>query len=73
MPMAEVKRIMIAHVQELHDFYGQGKGARIARKHVSWYLKEHAPDDQFRRSFNAIEDASEQLEVLEAFLNILRK
>ncbi|HID8368309.1 TPA: tRNA dihydrouridine synthase DusB [Providencia stuartii] len=67
MPMAEVKRIMIAHVQELHDFYGQGKGARIARKHVSWYLKEHAPDDQFRRSFNAIEDASEQLEVLEAF------
>lgn len=67
MPMAEVKRIMIAHVQELHDFYGQGKGARIARKHVSWYLQEHAPDDQFRRSFNAIEDASEQLEVLEAF------
>lgn len=67
MPMAEVKRIMIAHVQELHDFYGQGKGARIARKHVSWYLQEHAPDGQFRRSFNAIEDASEQLEVLEAF------
>ncbi len=49
--------------------YGQGKGARIARKHVSWYLKEHAPDDQFR-SFNTIEDASEQLEVLEAFLKI---
>lgn len=67
MPMAEVQRIMLAHVQELHDFYGQGKGARIARKHVSWYLKEHAPDDQFRRSFNTIEDASEQLEVLEAF------
>ena len=67
MPMAEVQRIMLAHVQELHDFYGQGKGARIARKHVSWYLREHAPDDQFRRSFNAIEDASEQLEVLEAF------
>ncbi len=67
MPMADVKSIMLGHVRELHDFYGQGKGARIARKHVSWYLKEHAPDDQFRRSFNAIEDASEQLEVLEAF------
>ncbi|MFB9997536.1 MULTISPECIES: tRNA dihydrouridine synthase DusB [Providencia] len=67
MPMAEVKSTMLGHVRELHDFYGQGKGARIARKHVSWYLQEHAPDDQFRRSFNAIEDASEQLEVLEAF------
>lgn len=31
------------------------------------YLREHAPDDQFRRTFNAIEDASEQLEALEAY------
>ncbi|MCE1741394.1 hypothetical protein LWT88_22250, partial [Enterobacter hormaechei] len=26
-----------------------------------------APDDQFRRTFNTIEDASEQLEVLGAY------
>lgn len=70
MPIAEVQQIMLAHIQELHDFYGQGKGARIARKHVSWYLKEHAPDDQFRRTFNAIEEASEQLEALGAFFEI---
>ena len=31
------------------------------------YLREHAPNDQFRRTFNAIEDASEQLEALEAY------
>lgn len=43
------------------------QGYRIARKHVSWYLQEHAPNDQFRRTFNAIEDASEQLEALEAY------
>lgn len=74
LPIAEVQQIMQKHVRELHDFYGQGKGTRIARKHVSWYLKEHAPDDQFRRSFNAIEDASEQLEALEAYFeNFLRK
>ena len=67
LPLAEVKRLLCAHVRELHDFYGQAKGYRIARKHVSWYLQEHAPDDQFRRTFNAIEDASEQLEALEAY------
>jgi tRNA-dihydrouridine synthase B len=55
----------------LHDFYGQAKGYRIARKHVSWYLQEHAPNDQFRRTFNAIEDASEQLEALEAYFENL--
>lgn len=67
MPIAEVQCLMQAHVKELHDFYGLSKGIRIARKHVSWYLREHAPDDQFRRTFNTIEDASEQLEVLEAY------
>ncbi|HGJ5882413.1 tRNA dihydrouridine synthase DusB [Arsenophonus sp.] len=67
MPIAEVQCLMQAHVKELHDFYGLSKGIRIARKHVSWYLREHAPDDQFRRTFNTIEDASEQLEVLGAY------
>lgn len=39
LPLAEVKRLLCAHVRELHDFYGQAKGYRIARKHVSWYLQ----------------------------------
>lgn len=67
LPLAEVKRLLCAHVRELHAFYGPAKGYRIARKHVSWYLQENAPNDQFRRTFNAIEDASEQLEALEAY------
>ncbi|MCL2898140.1 tRNA dihydrouridine synthase DusB [Brenneria tiliae] len=71
MPLAEVKRLLIKHIRELHDFYGPGKGFRIARKHVSWYLRENAPNDQFRRTFNAIEDASEQLEALEAYFENL--
>ncbi|MGV3345328.1 tRNA dihydrouridine synthase DusB [Enterobacteriaceae bacterium LUAb1] len=71
LPLAEVKHLLVAHIRELHDFYGSGKGYRIARKHVSWYLQEHAPDDQFRRTFNAIEDASKQLEALEAYFENL--
>ncbi len=73
MPLAEAKHLLIAHIRELHDFYGHDKGYRIARKHVSWYLREHAPDAQFRRSFNAIENTSEQLEALEAYFENLRK
>ncbi|MEY4922824.1 MAG: tRNA-dihydrouridine synthase [Pseudomonadota bacterium] len=71
MPLGEVQRLLNGHIRELHDFYGSGKGFRIARKHVSWYLQEHAPNDQFRRTFNAIEDASEQLEALEAYFENL--
>lgn len=71
MPLAEVRRLLMEHVRELHDFYGPGKGLRIARKHVSWYLREHAPNDQFRRAFNAIEDAGEQLAALDAYFENL--
>ncbi|STD28177.1 Probable tRNA-dihydrouridine synthase [Edwardsiella tarda] len=71
MPLGEIKQLLAGHVKELHDFYGSGKGLRIARKHVSWYLQAHAPNDQFRRTFNAIEDASEQLEALEAYFEKL--
>lgn len=71
MPLAEVKRLFINHILELHDFYGPGKGFCIVRKHISRYLQEHAPNDQLRRTFNAIEDASEQLEALEAYFENL--
>ncbi|WP_342220843.1 tRNA dihydrouridine synthase DusB [Candidatus Fukatsuia endosymbiont of Tuberolachnus salignus] len=71
MPLGEVQRLLNGHIRELHDFYGSSKGFRIARKHVSWCLREHAPNDQFRRTFNAIEDASEQLEALKAYFENL--
>ncbi len=66
LPLAEVKRLLCTHVRELHDFYGQAKGTE-SRVNTSPVSPEHAPDDQFRRTFNAIEDASEQLEALEAY------
>ncbi len=37
--LEEVRTILLGHVQELHQFYGELKGLRIARKHVGWYLK----------------------------------
>lgn len=35
LPLGEVKHLLMEHVRKLHDFYGPGKGFRIARKHVS--------------------------------------
>lgn len=69
--LAEVRRSVLEHVRLLHRFYGPGKGYRIVRKHVAWYLKAHAPDDQFRRTFNAIDNPSEQWEALEAYFENL--
>jgi len=67
LPIGEVKAILLGHVQELHQFYGDFLGPRIARKHVSWYLKGHVQASAFRRTFNAIDAANEQLDALEGY------
>ncbi|SJN38109.1 tRNA dihydrouridine synthase B [Vibrio casei] len=66
-PKEEVQNILLGHVQALHKFYGEFLGPRIARKHVGWYLKEHDESGDFRRIFNAIEDADQQLDVLKGY------
>ncbi|PKF49314.1 tRNA dihydrouridine synthase DusB [Enterovibrio nigricans] len=65
--MEEVQTILLGHVQELHQFYGEFKGHRIARKHVGWYLKEHDQIGDFRQAFNAIEDAHQQIDALQDY------
>ncbi|MCE0493827.1 tRNA dihydrouridine synthase DusB [Vibrio salinus] len=69
LPVKEVKEILLGHVLALHHFYGEYLGPRIARKHVSWYLKEHKQAGEFRRTFNAIEVAGLQLEALEGYFD----
>jgi tRNA-dihydrouridine synthase B len=67
LPAEEVKDILLGHVRDLHHFYGEYLGPRIARKHVGWYLKEHEQAGEFRRTFNAIDAAPLQLEALNGY------
>ena len=55
----------------LHQFYGEEKGYRIARKHVGWYIENLAPNSTFKRAFNALESTKAQLNALEGFLEDL--
>ncbi|WP_373565859.1 tRNA dihydrouridine synthase DusB [Microbulbifer okhotskensis] len=56
----EVRNILLAHLGELHQFYGEVMGVRIARKHVGWYLKTLADSESFRKTFFQIESAEIQ-------------
>ncbi len=40
--VTEIRSILLGHVMELHQFYGNYMGVRIARKHVSWYIHAFA-------------------------------
>nr|WP_243411428.1 tRNA dihydrouridine synthase DusB [Marinobacter halophilus] len=71
-PLNEVEQILTEHLAELHSFYGEKMGVRIARKHVGWYLQSHDQSKQFRQRFNAIEDALEQKDRIEQYFSGLR-
>ncbi len=70
-PLSEQQAVLHEHVVNVHDFYGDVMGARIARKHVGWYLAEHDKDNQFRRTFNGLEEAQAQLDALDDYFQSL--
>ena len=49
-PIAEVRDIMLAHLRDLHAFYGEVSGVRVARKHIDWYAKGRATAHAFRHA-----------------------
>ncbi|MFQ3288404.1 MAG: tRNA-dihydrouridine synthase B [Alteromonadaceae bacterium] len=63
----EIGSILIGHVNELHTFYGEFMGVRIARKHVSWYMQQHDQEKTFRSIFNGLLSAEDQLESLNLY------
>ena len=65
--LGEVRSILMEHLTNLHQFYGEPMGARIARKHVGWYLHAHDENGQFRRVFNALETPQQQVEALNEY------
>ena len=40
--VAEVRRLLLEHLQEHYALYGDFTGVRTARKHIGWYVKRAA-------------------------------
>ncbi len=69
--VAEVRTVAGGHLQDLYSFYGAEKGARIARKHIAWYLAATPDAAAFRQQLNRIENADEQFEAVMQYLDAL--
>jgi len=68
---AEARDIMVAHLRDLYDFYGQEPGARIARKHIGWYCGQHAHAEAFRRSVMLVASAEAQLAMVHEYFDTM--
>ena len=62
--LEKVRDIMRAHLEDLYAFYGDATGVRVARKHLSWYFRQHPGQEALRNRLVQIETPREQLSTL---------
>ncbi|BFM02605.1 hypothetical protein Psyaliredsea_12520 [Psychrobacter alimentarius] len=65
--VSDIKEIVLGHLQELYDFYGEYSGCRIARKHIAWYTTGIPNSNAFRQAMYGEESTAGQFQVVEAF------
>ncbi len=58
---AEMRAVVLEHLEGLYGLYGEQQGLRVARKHIGWYTKGLAGGEEFRRVATRIESAAAQL------------
>jgi tRNA-dihydrouridine synthase B len=63
----EIQHILVEHMQDLYDFYGEYTGLRVARKHISWYTKGLPGSAAFRHRMNQLESIDEQMRAVTEF------
>jgi len=69
--LAEIRDILIGHLEHLHEFYGEPGGVRIARKHLGWYARDRSENAVFRAVVNQAQTADEQLRLTRDYFDAL--
>ena len=67
----EVKQVLLEHLSELYQFYGEYSGCRIARKHIAWYTKGLRGSNEFRQQMYRVESTVEQAQVVAQYFDRL--
>jgi tRNA-dihydrouridine synthase B len=70
--VSEIQNVMLGHLHDLYEFYGDLTGMRVARKHISWYTKGLKDSANFRHAMNQLQSIDEQLVAINDFFNHLQ-
>ena len=69
--VAEVRRLLLDHLNDHYSLYGEQTGVRSARKHIAWYLRALPGGEDFRQRINTIDDAAAQWQAVADHLDAL--
>ncbi|MDH3439594.1 MAG: tRNA-dihydrouridine synthase, partial [Gammaproteobacteria bacterium] len=65
-----VRDIMLDHLSDLYQFYGDTTGVRVARKHLTWYCTGIKNAEQFRSQVVRVDSASEQIRLTQKLIGL---
>jgi tRNA-dihydrouridine synthase B len=65
----ELRDIILGHLSDLHRFYGDATGVRVARKHLTWYCDQLENAAEFRYRVVRVDNASEQIRLTMEYLD----
>ena len=69
--VADVKRLLVDHLRDHYDLYGEFLGVRTARKHIGWYVKALPGGEDFRARMNLMESCDQQTVAVADFFDAL--
>ncbi len=69
--VTEIHNVLLAHLEDLYDFYGIETGVRVARKHISWYTRGLNGSAAFRHRMNQLPDILQQQQAVNIFFTSL--
>ncbi len=69
--VAELRRLLLSHLEDHYSLYGEYSGVRTARKHIAWYVRGLPGGDELRQKINLIEDIDTQTVALTSYLDLL--
>jgi len=69
--VAEIREVLLGHLDDLYAFYGVERGSRMARKHIAWYTRGLKNSALFRARMNQLQTSNEQLDAVRLFFDAL--
>ncbi|MDR3454942.1 MAG: tRNA dihydrouridine synthase DusB [Rhodoferax sp.] len=69
--VAEVRRLLLDHLQDHYALYGEFSGVRTARKHIGWYVRDLPGGEAFRARMNRLENCQAQSAAVADFFDEL--
>jgi tRNA-dihydrouridine synthase B len=67
--VADERELLLGLIEQLHDFYGEQQGVRVARKHIGWLNERRPAAPALYMDMVQADTAARQLRLLDCYFD----